>query len=581
MTSLAIRPKGIEFVGAATGDTTATLPAHVAGDVIIAFAFRRDATAAPTLPSGWTDAGTQTGTAGGTNIVARLAYRTATGSSTASGTWTNATTTVFLAYRYAIVPFLDAQWRDGDGVSMEYANLAGTLARSFAVTFGCHASADGDIAYAFAPMRWDERAHVIGTGQVAAADGATGGGLSGGTTLYHGATDDSWMTVRAELGALHTALTVLDSYTVLPRARVFALTLGRAAGGGTRVLGDALEIPSALGVRAHVDGIGPKYLRLPGTGTNYASTPDKPALSLTNVDVRARIMPDSWASGVNRAVISQFHGTNDQRSWFLRLNASGSLTLVVSGDGAASTFIQVAVAVPFADGQAGWVRAAYQANSGSGQYLCRFYTSTDGSTWTQLGTDQTGASITLHDSTAPLVVGMYGNGVLPFPGRVYRAVVLNGVDGTAVADFDASLAEAGATSFTASTGETWTVHQAGVPSAAIVEPHSIAEAMTNAYDLVTIAEVADAVTTHEGMMAVDGIAGYEIQPIGVDALVTLRFVPTSAVIAPGGFVLAPHARGAVTGLTPVVHADDVPATAVTYDGQPVTYDGAIVTYGGA
>ena len=85
----------ISFVGAATGTTSATLPAHAAGDVLLAFAHRDGNTTAPSLPAGWTDLGS-----GGANVnSSRIGYKVAASSSETSGTWTNATGLVVLVYR--------------------------------------------------------------------------------------------------------------------------------------------------------------------------------------------------------------------------------------------------------------------------------------------------------------------------------------------------------------------------------------------------------------------------------------------------------------------------------------------------
>ena len=85
----------ISFVGAATGTTSATLPAHAAGDVLLAFAHRDGNTTAPSLPAGWTDLGS-----GGANVnSSRIGYKVAASSGEASGTWTNATGLVILVYR--------------------------------------------------------------------------------------------------------------------------------------------------------------------------------------------------------------------------------------------------------------------------------------------------------------------------------------------------------------------------------------------------------------------------------------------------------------------------------------------------
>ena len=85
----------IAYVGQASGVNSATLPAHQAGDLILAFAFNNASATAPTLPTGWTGIGVQFGIA----CYGRLSYKVAPTNSETTGTWTNATTVIFLIYR--------------------------------------------------------------------------------------------------------------------------------------------------------------------------------------------------------------------------------------------------------------------------------------------------------------------------------------------------------------------------------------------------------------------------------------------------------------------------------------------------
>lgn len=82
------------YKAAANGTTTATVPAHVAGDILIAFAFRDGSTTQPTLPGGWTSIRTQTGT----TCCGRWAWKRAASSSETSGTWTNASALEIAVY---------------------------------------------------------------------------------------------------------------------------------------------------------------------------------------------------------------------------------------------------------------------------------------------------------------------------------------------------------------------------------------------------------------------------------------------------------------------------------------------------
>jgi len=85
----------ITYIGEATGTTSATLPAHQAGDLILAFAFRDGSTTLPTQPSGWTSIDT----AAANTCSARFAYKVAASGSETTGNWTSASTTIFLVYR--------------------------------------------------------------------------------------------------------------------------------------------------------------------------------------------------------------------------------------------------------------------------------------------------------------------------------------------------------------------------------------------------------------------------------------------------------------------------------------------------
>jgi surface protein len=85
----------ITYIGEATGTTSATLPAHQAGDLILAFAFRDGSTTLPTQPTGWESIDT----AAANTCSARFSYKIAASGGESTGTWTNASTTIFLVYR--------------------------------------------------------------------------------------------------------------------------------------------------------------------------------------------------------------------------------------------------------------------------------------------------------------------------------------------------------------------------------------------------------------------------------------------------------------------------------------------------
>jgi surface protein len=130
----------ITYIGEATGTTSATLPAHQAGDLILAFAFRDGSTTAPTQPSGWTSIAA----ASANTCSARFAYKVAASGSETTGTWTNATTTIFLVYRgvnTANITAIDSQ-STGSGTTVTYNANGFWQGLSRLVTFAGHRSTD-------------------------------------------------------------------------------------------------------------------------------------------------------------------------------------------------------------------------------------------------------------------------------------------------------------------------------------------------------------------------------------------------------------------------------------------------------
>jgi hypothetical protein len=224
------------------------------------------------------------------------------------------------------------------------------------------------------------------------------------------------------------------------------------------------------------------YLDCPGITGNYASTPDSTAASITgDIDIRVQCSADDWTPTSVRELVSKSNGDASQFSYLFRLNISGTLGLFWSVDGTTLLNLNSSVSNGITDGTVRYVRATLDVDNGAGGHTARFFTSADGVTWTQLGTDQTGAGVTsLFDSSATLKVAARNTtGVGAFVGDIYAAEIRNGIDGTPAAVFDPSTdASQGVKSFTSSaTGEVWTINQSGSTRAEIVmnENHLIAD----------------------------------------------------------------------------------------------------------
>ena len=200
-------------------------------------------------------------------------------------------------------------------------------------------------------------------------------------------------------------------------------------------------------------------LILNGAVGNYASTPDSAAISVTgDIDLRWYGALEDWTPAAENFLISKAAGAG-ARSFFLEiLNTTGKPNLAWTADG--TTYIQKAatVAPTVSDGALLWIRATLDVDNGAAGNDVIFYTSTDGSNWTQLGTTVTTAGTTsVFDSTTQVEIGSLTSGSLPVTGKIYRAQIYNGIAGTLVLDANFTLPAKLVASFTESSSNAATV----------------------------------------------------------------------------------------------------------------------------
>jgi len=247
-------------------------------------------------------------------------------------------------------------------------------------------------------------------------------------------------------------------------------------------LGTAKDLlPTTIGSSTSADSNDPVYLS--HTGTNYVyttgvannnlSVPDAAALDITgDIDLRWYGALDDWTPSATNQLIGKTQGGNI--SYGLGINTTGRLQLSWSTDGSTVITRNSTVAPTIADGATLWVRAVLDVNNGASGHDAIFYTSTDGTTWTQLGTTVTTAGTTsIYSGIAILAVGSTSSGASPCRGKLFRAQIFNGIDGTKVLDVDTSVINNGsATSFTDLTGQTVTINRstAGKKTVAVTQP---------------------------------------------------------------------------------------------------------------
>lgn len=229
------------------------------------------------------------------------------------------------------------------------------------------------------------------------------------------------------------------------------------------------------------------YMRLEDDSVSYASCPAASRIELTgSLDVRADIDLSGYGAMPLVSIWNASASVN-QRCWFFGLNSNGTLTFSYTTDGTVATWDLNTVytapnsSLPIPMGRL-CVRAVLSASAGT----VTFYTAPAGSitsstAWTQLGAPVTGlGSVTLFSSTsAPLTVGYSagltydwanseisvgvqsllsteGGLVAPY-GAIYDVALYN-ASAALVAHPAFNAQSAGASSWTDSPGNTWTLN---------------------------------------------------------------------------------------------------------------------------
>ena len=220
-----------------------------------------------------------------------------------------------------------------------------------------------------------------------------------------------------------------------------------------------------------LDWTGLDYVYLPGVAGNFLSVPDEAALDITgDIDIRVQVAMDDWTPAADQALLAKRQA--GQYSYSFLVLTTGTLRFAASTDGSTTAFNPSSTAATgFADGSFNWVRVTRNATAGE----VKFFTSSDGSSWSQLGSTVGGLSTgAMFNGSAPVEVGSFtAGGSNPAAAKIYRAQVFNGIAGTKVLDVDTSVITSGAaTSLTALTGQTVTINRstAGRKAVAVVSP---------------------------------------------------------------------------------------------------------------
>lgn len=250
------------------------------------------------------------------------------------------------------------------------------------------------------------------------------------------------------------------------------VTINTSGSQGARISGarDLVQLTTA-DQPLYLPWSGTNYGYSPAVSGNYFSTPSSTALNITgDIDIRIFASLTNWKPAADQALIAKRQTGTEVSYWMSIDHSDGLVNFLFSSNGSTEVEVQSSVAPTVTNGSAIWLRATRASLTG----IVTFYTSTDGVNWTLLGTPQTGATGSLFVSTSILEVGSRnGGGAANLSGNVYQAQVYSGIAGTLAANFQPSQTTNNATSWTASTGEVWTVNQSGATPAQIVGRASV------------------------------------------------------------------------------------------------------------
>jgi len=197
-------------------------------------------------------------------------------------------------------------------------------------------------------------------------------------------------------------------------------------------------------------------LVLNGASGQWASSPDSAATSVfgTGIDVRVDLSLVNWTIATVQQVIGKFGSNGEYRL----VNDTGTLIFAWKDSGGTSRSASATTTLSFSAYQRSWVRATLLFNNGSGGNNVTFYTSDDGSMWTQLGGTVTqGFTTDIIDSTSVVSIGSNNGANSISTGIIYRAQIYNGINGTLAFDANFTTVAKLATSFTESSSNAATV----------------------------------------------------------------------------------------------------------------------------
>lgn len=206
------------------------------------------------------------------------------------------------------------------------------------------------------------------------------------------------------------------------------------------------------------------YLATTGVSGDIVATPDHSSLDIVgDIDVAVELTAD-WHVTINQTMIGKWSTVDGNRSFIFRL-VSGQASFAWSPTGLSAAAITATVDLPQLPRRAA-LRGTLDVNNGSSGWTVTLYWADSlAGPWNLIDTVTGAGTTSIYSGTAPLEIAptqiTTTTTRLPFNGRLHRAEVRAGIDGTAVASPDTRALTPGTTSWADSAGRTWTVAGAG------------------------------------------------------------------------------------------------------------------------
>lgn len=208
---------------------------------------------------------------------------------------------------------------------------------------------------------------------------------------------------------------------------------------------------------AHNGASSDNYYYGSGVSGNYLSTPDATANRITG-DIEIISKKTKIKDYTGTYAIASKGDQASNRGWVLRCSA-GTLAFLFSqtGTGMVSAVATVTLS---AAGYAADTLFFFKVTRLSSSGTVKFFGSTDGITYNQIGADVTVSAGAMFNSTGRVCIGSWNNDSNHFLGSIGGVTIANSIGGTPVIDFNPATynASTSQTQWTSTTGEVWTIN---------------------------------------------------------------------------------------------------------------------------